>query len=270
MISKSNVKTFFNRLYIILVSFVFLFACVSNKQYQLLQNQDVNAKNLPKDSTLRDYQLPTFDYKVQPNDILSVRFESLTAKEYDFLSKENQVQNINLSQGGALLIGELVDNNGEIPFPVVGKVKVVGKNIFEIQDQLQQLADQYLESPLVKVRLINFRITLLGEVSKEGSITLGNNRVSVLEAIALGGGLGELADRSNVKLIRQHGNETKVVYLNLLEEQFMDSPYYYVNQNDVFVVPPLPQRPFRKYFGQNMALVVSSLSLLLLVLNLTK
>lgn len=238
----------------------------------MMQKNDVNKSNQPADSVLRDYGLKKFDYKIQPNDILSVRYESLTPKEYDFLSTQS-IQNTNSGNGqigGALLMGDLVDENGEIPFPVVGKAKVLGLTIFEIQDLLQSMADQYLQSPIVKVRLLNYRITFLGEMNKEGVVTLNNNRVTMLEAIGLAGGLSDLADKTSIKLIRQKGNTSEIVYLNVLEETFMDSPYFYVNQNDVVIVPPLKQRPFRKYFGQNLALILSSLSLLILVLNYTK
>jgi len=260
----------FMRSYAVLFTFLVLAltSCVPNRKVTLLQKGDIAQADLPTDSVVRTYQPDSFTYRIQPNDILYVRFESITDEKYDFLSDRT------VAQGGMnvnpLMVGELVDHNGEIPFPVLGKVKVSGLTVFEIQEKLQALANQYLDSPVVKVRLINFRITVLGEVAKEGTVVLSNHQVTMLEAIAQAGGLGELADRSNIKLLRQRDGKTEVIYLDLLDEDFVNSPYYYANQNDVLIVPALKQRPFRKYFGPNLALVVSSLSLLLLAFNLTK
>jgi polysaccharide export outer membrane protein len=248
-----------------------LSSCVTNKKYVYLQKDDVNVKDLPKDSVIRTYKLPDYEYLIQPEDVISVQFESLTPAEYDIFNSGLmlQQQNMNLGMiGGPMLIGDLVDPNGEIVFPVIGKVKVAGYTVFQLQDTLQALADRYLESPVVIVRLINFRITILGEANREGTVVLQNNRVSLIEAIGLAGGLKDLADKKNVKLIRQINGKTEVRYLNLLDETLINTPEYFVHQNDILIVPALRQRPYRQYFGQNLSLVLSSASLLLITLSL--
>lgn len=258
------------RLLLILVGVFLLGACVPNRKVTLLQKNDIAGKDLPIDTTVRSYDPPSFDYRVQPNDLLSIRFESITQEKFDFLGEAGTVQNLNITPASAPLVGELVDQDGNVPFPVIGKIKVSGLTVFQIQDLLQRIADQYLESPIVKVRLLNYRFTILGEVAREGTVVLNNNRVTMIEAIGQAGGLGELADRTNIKLIRETSGKTTVQYINLLDEDFINSPYYYVYQNDVLIVPALRQKPFRKYFGQNLSLVVSTLSLLLLAINLTR
>lgn len=258
------------RLILFLAVMIFLGSCVSNKKVTLLQRDDVHASDLPIDTLIRSYEPKSFDYQVQPNDLLSIRFESITHDKFDFLGEATTVQNLNITPASAQIIGELVDEEGHVPFPVIGKVKVSGLTVFQIQDTLQRIADQYLESPIVKVRLLNYRFTILGEAAREGTVILNNNRVTMIEAIGQAGGLGELADRKNIKVIRQNGKKTEIQYINLLDENFINSPYYYVYQNDILIVPALRQRPFRKYFGQNLSLVVSTLSLLLLAINLTK
>lgn len=234
-----------------------------------MQKDDVNVRDLPKDTMVREYDLQSYEYRIQPEDNISVRFESLTPQEYDIFNRNViSQQNMNLNQGNAILIGELVDPNGEIVYPVIGKVKVAGLTIYEIQEKMQKVADEYLESPVVKVRMINFRFTILGEAKQEGTVVLPNNRVNYIEAIGLAGGLTDYADKKNIKLIRQVNGKAEVRYLNLLDEEFINKPEYFVYQNDVLIVPALKQRPYQTYFGKNLSLVISSLSLLLITITL--
>lgn len=245
-------------------------SCVPNRKYQYLQKDDVNAKKfeIPKDTVLRSYDITDFEYRIQSEDILNINFKSLTNEEFDFFSQSQQGNGTGGGgAGGAALLlrGYLVDENGEVEFPVVGRVKVSGLTVYEAQNRIQEIANQYLDSPVVDVRLLNFRFTVLGEVDRQGVINSYNNRTSLLEGLGLAGGVGELADRHNIKIIRQEGNSANVYYVDLLSEDFVNSPFYYLNQNDIIVVPPLKQRPFRVYFSQNLALLVSSISFLLLV-----
>jgi len=250
------------------VSLLIFSSCVTNKKFQYLQHEDVNTQRLPTDTVVRVYDQVSFDYKIQPNDALFIDFKSVTGKVYDFLTT---IEGSNVSGGNQLIsvYSELVDPDGNISFPVLGKVKVGGKTIFQTQEYLQNLANQYLEFAVVKVRLVNFRFTLMGEVNVEGTITTFNNRVTLPEALGLAGGITDLADRANIKVIRQANGQTSVAYVNMLDEKFLSSPYYYINQTDIIVVPPLRQRPFRKYFSQNFALAISSVTLLLLAINLS-
>jgi polysaccharide export outer membrane protein len=250
-----------------LITLVTVSGCVTNKKFVLLQKDDLHRKDLPLDTMVRSYQPFMTEYRLQPNDIVYVSFESLTPEEFDFLSRPED--NFNMMQGvNMLLVGNLIEPEGTIPFPFIGKVAISGLTVFEAQNKLQQIASQYLDKPVVTVRLINYRFTVLGEVNKEGNITVNNNRITILEALGLAGGLTDLADRSIIKLIRQTGGETTVQYINLLDENIIHSPYYFIQQNDVLIVPSLRQRPYRKYFSQNLSLIISSLSLLLITLNL--
>jgi polysaccharide biosynthesis/export protein len=255
------------RIFVFLGVLLIFSACVPNKKYVYLQKKDLN-REMPKDTVVRSYDQTLHDYRVQPNDALYVRFESLTPEEYDFFKETSETGSA--GNRNFAVTSELVDPEGFILFPVIGKIKVAGLTVFQVQDSLQVTASKYLESAVVKVRLVNFRFTVLGEVNQEGTYTTFNNRTSLPEAIGLSGGIGELADRANIKIIRQVNGKTEVGYVNLLDENLVESPYYFLHQNDILIVPALRQRPFRKYATQNLSLFISSLSLLLLIINLTK
>jgi polysaccharide biosynthesis/export protein len=244
-------------------------ACVTNKKVTLLQKDDVTRKDMPRDTVVRTYDLRKHEYRIQPEDIIRISFDNVVDERYDFFSDPNDNRIMGGGQAGAVaLTGRVVDTNGNIEFPVVGKIQVAGLTVFEAEERIQTFARQFMDEAVVKVRLVNFRVTVLGEVYRETTVTTFYNRISLPEAIGMAGGMGELADRSKVKIIRQKGDQVEVGYVNLLDEDLIFSPYYYVHQNDIIIVPPLRQRSFRRYFGPNIQIFVSSVTTLLLVINL--
>lgn len=252
---------------------VMLGSCVPNRKYVYLQKNDLKTA-VPTDSVVRTYQLKVEEYRIQPLDIISLRIESLTEEEFDFISKLYPMELGATGGGGGGGLnpsrGFLVDQNGEIEFPVVGKVKFGGLTVFEAEQNVKNVFKAFLKDPVARVRLLNFRFTVLGEVNGEGQITSNNTRITLMEAIGMAGGLGELADRSKVKIVRQTGDKMNVFYMNLLDENVLTTQNFYVQQNDIIMVPALKQRPFRMYWTENLSIFVSTLTVVLLVISLTQ
>jgi polysaccharide biosynthesis/export protein len=241
-------------------------ACVPNKKYVLLQKDDVNKKNMPKDTILRSYNLKLSNYRIQPQDQLSINVATITPDQYNFIKELNPSQG---GMGGNMMMGGyFVDNEGEVSFPVLGDVKLAGLTVFEAEKKIEGLLQAMLRDPIVQVRLLNFRFTFLGEINSQ--VTSFNPRISIAEAIALAGGLTELSDRENIKVIRQRESQADVYYVNLLKEDFISSKYFYLQQNDIIIIPPLRQRTFKLYWGQTLGLFTSAISVVLLIANLAK
>ncbi|MDH4058201.1 MAG: polysaccharide biosynthesis/export family protein, partial [Cyclobacteriaceae bacterium] len=228
-------------------------------------------KEIPKDSILRSHSLNIHEYRIQPLDLLSINFETLGDENdsFDFLSKINvQAGRSSAGANSAAVNGILVDKDGYIDYAVLGKIRVAGLTLFEAKDAIQAVATMYIPDAIVRVRMLNFRFTVLGEVNGERTVVSTNTRLTMMEAIGLAGGWGELADRSTVKVIRQNENQTDIYYIDLLKEEFLESPYYYVQQNDVIIVPPLKQRTFRRYFIGNLGIITATISFAALMISI--
>jgi polysaccharide export outer membrane protein len=260
-------------LLVISAAIILLSSCVPNRKLVYLQKEDLkNREDIPKDTVLRKHDLTIREYRIQPLDILSINFESLGKEDdqFDFLSRLSSQGRGGNSAGNSQMNGVLVDTEGYVDYAVLGKIHLGGLTLFQARDTLTLAATKFVPDVAVRIRMLNFRFTVLGEVNGEKTVVSNNTRVNLMEAIGLAGGLTELADRSTVKVIRQEGTEVKVFYVNLLEEKLLESPYYYVQQNDVIVVPPLKQRPFRRYFTSNLAVITSTISFVLLIITLSR
>jgi len=246
-------------------------ACVPAKKLVYLQKEDElkKKKDIPTDTILRSHALDIREYRIQPLDVISVSFETLSDESdaFDFLSKLAVQQG--RSGASAAATGIVINTEGFIEFAVLGNIKVSGLTIFEAQDTIKAVASKFIPDVIVRVRMLNFRFTVLGQVNGEKTVVSSTTRLTMMEAIGQAGGLGELADRSRVKVVRQNGDKAEIFYVNLLEEDYVESPYYYVQQNDVIIVPPLKQRTFRSYFTSNLAIITTTISFVLLIYTLS-
>lgn len=154
----------------------------------------------------------------------------------------------------------LVDINGYIDFPVLGRIKVGGLKKSEAIELLQAKLRAYLKDPIVTIQFMNYKVTVLGEVQRPGSYTIGNERVTLMEALGLAGDMTVYGRRDNVLLIRENaGGAKEFVRIDLNKTDLLASPYYYLQQNDVVYVEPGNMRYHQTVSG-NASIYMSALS----------
>jgi polysaccharide export outer membrane protein len=165
-------------------------------------------------------------------------------------------------------LGILVNTDGTIELPKIGKVAARGKTKEELRNSLIEALQPYLKEPVVTIRFMNYRVTVLGEVNQPGTLPILNERVSVLEAIGLAGDLTVYGNRNNILLIHEYNGAKVTKRLNLTDYSIFSSPYYYLQSNDVIYVEP---NKVKAYISSPLAILLpaltTSISLLVLVLN---
>lgn len=144
-----------------------------------------------------------------------------------------------------------VDSEGDINFPVLGKMHVAGLTTEALQQKLTELISKDVEDPLVSVSLVNFRVVVAGEVKTPKAINVGRSRFSILDALSEAGDLTEYGERSNVLLVREENGERKFVHLDLNSSETLNSPYFYLQQNDYIYVEPNKVRQANSKYNQN-------------------
>lgn len=219
--------------------------CISSKKETYLQNA----------SAEKYVELPV-EYVLQTDDIISVRISSLTPSEYNFFSSDSDPD----YRIDPLLSGFLIDKSGNIQLPVLGAVNVKGLTLQEAQEKVKLLANEYLDEPTAYIRLVNFKFTLLGEVRREGTYSIYDSEINILEAIGMAGGLTNFADRANLKLVRTTDNVTTIHPINILSDQTIISDFYYLKPNDVIIVKPLKTKNFRQNQAGNIGLFFAGLT----------
>jgi len=216
-----------------------LASCVPNKKIVYLQ--DVNEKL----DTL--YPVQPNNYRLQKGDIIGIDVKLASDNpilQNIFQQAQNNAAQAGVQGGGDFyyLTGFTLDDSGYVSLPIIGKVLLEGRNIFEANAIIQSTFDQYLSNVYTIVRLGGLRYSVLGEVKRPGKFMVLQNRMTIFEALANAGDLTELAKRDEVTIMRQYPDGTRIHKVNLLDEQVISSPYYYIQPNDVIYIEPLKIR----------------------------
>ncbi len=215
-----------------------LSSCVS---YDSLLNYE-EAPEVPSEpQTISNYK----PIRIQTNDILSIKVNSVDPVAAAPFALDGGVgANANNTQV-LLLNGYLVDDEGYIDFPTIGSLKLGGLTMKQAKQEVLTKLQPYFETlPIVNIRLLNFNIHINGEVGAPGLINVMNQRITIVEAMTLAGDFTDYSQRDSILIIRELDGERSFGYIDFNSPDLFNSPYFYLQQNDVIYVRPLPRRRF--------------------------
>ena len=214
---------------------------------------------------------PLYDAKIMPKDLLTITVSATdpeAVKPFNLTVPSMTTGTSTYSQPS--LQAYLVDNNGQINFPVIGLITLSGLTKSEAEQKVTGLLSKYLkEQPVVTVKFVNYKISVIGEVARPNTFTIVNEKVNIFEALAMAGDMTIWGKRENVKIIREDvsGNK-KVVVLNLNDPTVIYSPFYYLQQNDVVYVEPNETKAKNSEIGSATSLWLSGTSILISIATL--
>lgn len=234
------------------------FSCVSTKEFVYIQD----AENINSYSNNETYEL-----KIKPDDQLVI---SLNAEEPEAIRQFTPIQLTNLPQAPSNLFMNtyLVDKEGFIDYPVVGKIKVLNLTRNEVTSLLIKKLEHYIKNPIINVRINNFKISVTGEVTRPGTFVINSERISLLEALSQAGDISIYGKRTNILLIREENGKKISQRIDITKSDFINSPYYYLTQNDVIYVEPNNTRRNSSAIGPNVSILVSIASITIALLTL--
>jgi len=241
--------------------------CGSTKNVPYFQNAD--DVDLSQSATL-------YDARIMPKDQLTITVNTINdeaAAPFNLTIPTTYTVGRQLSGGSqGVLQTYLVDNNGMIVFPIVGELKVGGLTKSEAEALIQKEIQPYIneaEKPIVTVRMTGYQISVIGEVARPGTFTVSREKITILEALAQAGDLTIHGVRENVKLIREDARGQKqIVEMNLNDANIINSPYYYLQQNDVVYVTPNKVKAQNSSVGSMTTLWFSATSILISLTSL--
>lgn len=253
-----------------LIVIIFLLAsCVTKKEVLYLQNKakaDSSAEHINK----RDVM-----YKIQAKDNLYIKINGLDDKTYQFFNKQGgstgYVNDYN-TDAAIYLSSYGVDDQGNITLAILGNIHVQGLTVPEAKEAIQKLVNEYLKETTVTVKLVNFNITVIGEVLRPGEYKIYQDQINMFQALSIAGDMTDYANRSQVQLVRQTKSGSQIHYLDLTSNKFLSSEYYYLLPNDIVYVSPLNKKRygFTQFPYNTVFIAITALTSLILVIYTVK
>lgn len=251
------------KIFSVLLFVMIAFGCSQTKKIAYYQNID----GLQQESAL------SYESKIQPDDLLLITVSSPDPEAVAPFNPETMV--VPLTNGQAYAGQQqkqlyLVDKEGNVEFPVLGSLKFGGKTKIEVNKLLKDLLQKYVKNPIVNIRIMNFKITVQGEVVRPGTFTITSERITIPEALSLAGDLTIYGKRNNVILIREVDGKKNIHRIDLTKADFINSPDYYLSQNDLLYVEPNGPKANSSTFNQNIPIWISLSSVVISLVLLFK
>lgn len=242
-------------------------ACVPNKDLVYLQKVKDSKTKLEADT----YQVQFATYRVQFGDVLNIKVLSQDPAAVASFNVDGQSNNVQMQQNITQLYinGYTVDNRGYINFPILGDLFVKDKTVQEISELINKDIDKYVNNVTIKVKLVSFKVTVLGEVKIPGVHYIYNDRATIFEVLGFAGDLTDLANRHTLKLVRTSDKKVEVYNIDLTDRNLITSKLFLLLPNDVLYVEPMKAKNFRLNLPA-ISLMVSSLTTLLVLINFLK
>ncbi|TCV10506.1 polysaccharide export outer membrane protein [Sphingobacterium alimentarium] len=237
---------------IIIMSF---FSCASKKELIYFQPDSIAL------NTAFLNQAP----KLQSGDILTISVTSDDIRASEPFNQINAYQAGTPQNVNPFIPTYTIDGNGNIDFPKIGQIKLAGLTRLEAMDKIREEVKKYIVNPGVNMSIRNFRITVLGEVLKPGTFIIENDRISLLEAIGMAGDLTINGVRKNILVIREQDGKKMEYRVDLTKRESLNSPVYYLMQNDVIYVEPNNARVQSSNYTQNTSIFVSIAGLIITI-----
>ena len=241
-------------IYILLFLFTFS-SCITNRDLEYIRSS----------KEIKNAKANKHDYRLQMGDLISIQISTTTEQQHDFFNKENTA-NSQLMIQNPYLYGYIIKEDGNLDLPSFGKVKAEGFTLQELENVIGKIAESYFESPIVKLNIINFEISILGEVNNPGTFKIIDPEVNILYALSLSGDMTQFGNRRKVKVIRNENELNRVFYVDLTKKGVLNNSDFMLQPHDIIYVAPLN----KKFYAFNnitnvVSMALSAVTLYLLI-----